>query len=115
MVIVSGNWVEAEMVACALEGHGIPVLILDDNICRILPTTAFIVGGVKVLVDGQDAEHALAIIGPVFGGNPPYAGNFVTVGIGGLGILALLLAPILWLGRRRISDEQFDDDGPSLS
>ena len=111
VVFVSGNWVESGMVACALDGHDIPALILDDNICRILPTVAFIVGGAKVIVQAENAEEALAVIGLVFPGGPPYAGSFATVGIGGLGFPALLLVPLMWRRRPRIADDPLDDNG----
>jgi hypothetical protein len=56
------------MVACALEGHGIPALLLDDNICRIVPGAAYLVGGAKVVVDERNEEQALEVDWPrVFG------------------------------------------------
>jgi hypothetical protein len=99
-VFVSGNWVECDMLACALDGYEIESLIIDDNVCRILPNVAYLIGGAKVVVDERDREQALDVIRLVFPGEPPYAGSFITVGIAGSGFFAVVLA-LPWLLRRR--------------
>ena len=102
VVFVSGSWVEAEMMVCVLDGHDIPALMLDDNICRAAPVAAVLVGGVKVLVDQRDSEQALDLIGLVIPGNPPYAGSFVKAALSLPALLfAVLRRPVMGdLGER---------------
>ena len=88
------------MVASALEGHGIPPLLLDDNICRILPNCAYLVGGAKVVVEERYQQDAQDVIGLVYPGNPPFAGSFVVVASGAVLFSMLLLLPwLLWKRR----------------
>lgn len=91
VVFVSGNWVEAEIVACALEGHEIPTLTTDDNVCRILPQAALIVGGVKVIVRFEDLSGAADVLQLAYSGGPPFVGGFLTIP------LSLTAALITWL------------------
>jgi MYXO-CTERM domain-containing protein len=102
------------MVACALDGHEIASLIIDDNICRILPNVAYLIGGAKVVVDERDQEQALDVIHLVFPGEPPYGGSFITVGIAGAGFFAVLLA-LPWLLRRRRDTRALEEDDLSLN
>jgi hypothetical protein len=79
VVFASGNYMEAELVACALDGHEIESFVFDDNVCRIFPQAALVVGGAKVIVNLRDAEGATDVLRLVFGGEPPFAGHFLTV------------------------------------
>jgi hypothetical protein len=79
VVFASGNYLEAQLVVCALEGHEIGALVLDDNICRLNPKFALIVGGAKVLVDLHDLKCATDVLKLVFNGEPPFAGRFFTI------------------------------------
>ena len=79
LVFASGSWVEAEMVACMLEGHQIPTLLIDDNVCRIMPQASLIVGGVKVIVRFEDLNGATDLLQPAYGGDPPFIGGFLTM------------------------------------
>jgi len=97
VVFVTGNWVEAHMIACALDGHDIPSLVLDDNICRLVWSVTLLVGGIKVVVDQADAESALDVIGLGFSRNPPYVGGWAP-----FSMEAVLLA--LVLRRRRLKE-----------
>jgi hypothetical protein len=90
-VFISGNWVETDLVACALEGHGIPTLILDDNVCRILPEAALLVGGIKVIVRCEDLNDAAIILQLTYKGEPPFIGGVLTMP------LSLPAALIAWL------------------
>jgi hypothetical protein len=90
-VFASGNWVEADRVACALEGHQIPTLILDDNVCRILPEAALLIGGIKVIVRVEDLNDAADILQLGYKGEPPFTGGFLTMP------LSLPAALVAWL------------------
>jgi hypothetical protein len=79
LVFVSGNWVEAEMVACTLEGHKIPTLLVDDHVCRIMPQASLVVGGVKVLVRLGQLSEASDLLQAIYGGAPPFIGGFLTM------------------------------------
>jgi hypothetical protein len=79
MVFVSGNWIEADGVACALRGHEIPAFVIDDNMCRIYPPAAFIVGGAKVIIPVRDLEGATDVLRLAFNGDPPFVGELLTV------------------------------------
>jgi hypothetical protein len=79
MVFVSGNWTEANAVACALRGHEIPAFVIDDNVCRIYSPAAFIVGGAKVIIPVRDLEGATDVLRPGFNGDPPFVGEILTV------------------------------------
>ncbi len=67
------------MVACALEGHEIPTLLVDDNVCRIYPQAALVVGGVKVIVRSEDVSGAIDVLQPAYGGDAPFVGGFLTI------------------------------------
>jgi len=79
VVFSSGNWVEADMVVCALEGYEIPALVIDDNVCRINPQAALLVGGVKVIVRSDDVEGAAEVLQAAYGAGPPFTGGFFSV------------------------------------
>jgi len=82
MVFVSGNWMEADAVACALEGREIPAFVVDDHVCRIYSPATLIVGGVKVIIHVRDIEGATDVLRLVFSGEPPFVGEFLTVPMG---------------------------------
>jgi len=92
------------MVACALEGHGIPVFLADDNVCRIYPQAALIVGGVKVLISPEDLEDAVEVLRIANTGSTPFIGGTLTVP------LSLLAAIAGWLLRGR--GKRPDEDDP---
>jgi hypothetical protein len=96
-VFASGNWVEADMVACALEGHQIPTLILDDNVCRILPEAVLLIGGIKVIVRVEDLSDAADLLQLRYKGGPPFIGGFLTMP---LSLPAALFAWLRGLWRR---------------
>ena len=77
------------MVACALEGHGIETLVLDEEYCRLNPQVAFVLGGVKILAEVEQWEDAVAIVGQVYTGTLPFIGSFIATGIAGDPILGL--------------------------
>ena len=101
VVFASGSWVEAEMVSCALDGHGIPNLPIDDNVCRIYPQVCNIVNGVKLLVRREDARAAGAVLEPNYVEGSPYA--FVTIP---LSLLALLFTALRALWRSGSSSDE---------
>jgi hypothetical protein len=102
VVFVSDNWVEAEMVACALEGHEISSFIFDDNFCRIYPQAAPVAGGVKVVVPLEDLEDAIDVLKLAYAEGPPFIGGTLTVP------LSLLAAIAAWLlgGRKKKAAEE---------
>ena len=79
VVFVSGNWVEAWTLACALEGYGIPPLLLDDGLCRLAPSYALLLGGVTVLLARTGLEPSLEIVELAFPGGEPHVGSFCSV------------------------------------
>jgi len=95
------------MVACALEGHDIPALLLDDNICRIVPSAAYIVGGAKVLVDERNEEQALDVISLASSAGPPYAGTFSVVAFAG----GLFFAFLIWLVFQVRAENRIGENG----
>ncbi len=97
VVFASGNWMEAEMVACALEGHEIPVFVIDDNVSRIEPRLAVMAGGVKVIVRLEDLEGARDVLQLAFSGDPPFVRGFETVPLSLAAALAMVLKR--WGGR----------------
>jgi len=99
MVFVSGNWTEADAVACALRGHEIPVLVIDDNVCRIYPPAAFIAGGVKVLIPVRDLEGATDVLRLAFSSDPPFVGEILTVPMSLLAAFFIVLQR--WSRRKR--------------
>ena len=78
-IFASGNWVEAETVVCALEGHEILALLVDDNACRILPQVVLLNGGVKVMVRLEDWSDAADVLRLAYTGDPPFVSGFLTV------------------------------------
>ena len=105
IVFRSGSWFEAYMAASALDGHEIDSLIVNDEICRIDPSVAWVVGGAKVLVAREDEASALDVMRLVYQGNAPYVGSFLVVCVAALGVLALLLVPWLWWKNRTTAPE----------
>jgi hypothetical protein len=83
------------MVACALEGHDIPSITLDDNVGRIFPQAALVIGGVKVLVPFDDLEDASEVLKAVYKQTLPVIGGTLTVP------LSILAAFGQWLLRTR--------------
>lgn len=91
MILVSAGWIEALMVASALEGYEIPAFVIDDNICRLNPLIAYMGGGAKVIVRLQDVEAARDVLQPCFSGDPPYVGSFLAIPLSLLALLATVL------------------------
>ena len=102
VVFVSDNWIEATMVACALEGHDIPSITLDDNVGRIFPQAALVIGGVKVLVPFDDLEDASEVLEAVYKQPLPVIGGTLTVP---LSILAALGQWLLRTRRYRLQED----------
>jgi hypothetical protein len=90
------------MVACVLEGHGIEVFLADDNVCRILPQAALIIGGVKVLVSPEDLEDAVEVLKLACAGSAPFIGGTLTVPLS----LFAIIAAWLLRGRGKKPDEK---------
>ena len=101
VVFVSGNWVEAEMVACALEGHEIPALVTNSNVGRIFPQ-ASLMDAVKVIVPFEHLSDATDLLQLAYRGGPPFIGGFLTIP---MSLLALLVTWFLRLWRRRSPPE----------
>lgn len=60
VVVFAGNELDAELVRGKLEAYGIKAVTQDANIGSLVPNIG--IGGVKVLVRGEDEEEALALL-----------------------------------------------------
>lgn len=56
------NSVEAELACTKLESEGIRARVAGANTISIQPYFSAVLGGVKLLVDEDDAERAMAIL-----------------------------------------------------
>ncbi len=79
VVFASGNYMDAVMVSCALNGHEVDSFVVDDNICRLYPQAALAVGGTKVMIEFEDLERASEVLELVFGVQRPFVGQFCTI------------------------------------
>ena len=91
VVYVSASWVEASFVANALEGSGLPTMKVDGEICRLMPAYTEAVHGIKVMVEQADEGDALALLGSLLGGEPPYTGSWLTTPLSFLALLFQML------------------------
>ena len=96
-IFTSWNYMDAEMVACALRGYEVDAIVLDENTCRIYPQIGSISGGVKLLISTSDSECAVDILQRVFNGEAPFGNN-------GLSVPLCLPAAIAMKIRRWVAD-----------
>ena len=95
----SGNYVEARFVACALEGHDIRAFVVDDNICRMCPMAALLVGGTKIIIGIDDFESANIILHYAFGTDSPIVGCLLSVPLSEIALLVTIFRN--WRARKR--------------
>ena len=82
---------DAEIVVSALQGHGISAFVLDDNVCRIYPQAALLIGGAKVIVRFEELEDAMDVLGLAFEGEPPFSGAFLAAPLSLLAAVATMI------------------------
>ena len=75
------------MVACALELHDIPALIVDGIMGRIYPQVALMGCGVKVIVLFEDLDAATDVLRLGYDGDAPFVSGFMTIPLSPLAAL----------------------------
>ena len=90
---------DAQIIVSVLQGSEVPAFVFDDNICRLYPQAALLVGGVKVLVSTHDAERAAEVLQGVDDAESPLTGQILPVP---LSVPAAIITMFRsWLNRKR--------------